>query len=405
MSPSWFIAKRYLGSHRRTGFLSFITGMTVLGVIVGTAALIITLSVLSGFEREIKEKVVTFTSHIQVLGFQNEPLPQYRRSLERVEMQVPGVQSISPFAAKEGMIRSREAVDGILLKGIDLPRDAITRRQHLVSGRFLESNESGSPELVIGNKLARKLNAAVGDKLVVFALPPGSGPAPQPRAMQFQLVGVYESGMAEFDDIYAFATLQNAQKLFGMENSVSGFDVLVTEIGSVDEVAKQIETALGYPHFARTVFQLYRNLFSWVELQKKLSPVLLSLISLVATVNIIGTILMFVLDKIRAIAILKSLGAGPSLIRNIFILQGLSIAVAGVALGNLLAYVCCWLQLTYRIISLPSDIYYMTAVPILLRPENFLIVTGMALGVSFLTTLIPSRAAAALDPIAAFRFG
>ena len=405
VSASWFIAKRYLESHRRSGFLSFITGMTILGVTLGTAALIITLSVLSGFEREIKEKVVTFTSHIQVVGYQNEPLHQYRRSVDRVEKQVSGVKSISPFAAKEGMIRSRDAVDGILLKGIEVSRDAVTRQQHLVSGRFLGEDTAGIPELVIGSKLARRLNTGIGDKLVVFALPAGSTPSVQPRAMQFQLVGIYESGMAEFDDIYAFATLRNAQKLFRMEDDVSGYDVLVSDLTAVDETAKQIETVLGYPHFARTVFQLYRNLFSWVELQKKLSPLLLSLISLVATVNIIGTILMFVLDKIRAIAILKSLGAGPSLIRRIFILQGLSIAAVGVALGNILAYVCCWLQLTFRIISLPSDIYYMNAVPILLRPENFLIVTGVALVVAFFTTLIPSRAAARLDPIAALRFG
>jgi lipoprotein-releasing system permease protein len=379
--------------------------MTVLGVMLGTAALIITLSVLSGFESEIKEKVVTFTSQIQVLGYQNEPLQQYRRSIDRVEQQVPGVESISPFAAREGMIRSHDGVDGILLKGVDLSRDRVTRRQRLVNGRFLQGGEHAGPELVIGNKLARRLNCSVGDKLVVFALPSGTVPSTQPRAKQFQLVGIYESGMAEFDDIYAFTALRDAQNLFRMEDDVSGFDVLVTDINAVDQVAAQIETVLGYPHFTRTVFQLYRNLFSWVELQKKLSPVLLSLISVVATVNIIGTILMFVLEKIRAIAILKSLGAGPALIRRIFILQGLCIASVGVAFGNALAYLCCWLQLTFRIISLPSEIYYMNAVPILLRPENFLIVTAVALLVSLLTTLLPSRAAARLDPIAALRFG
>jgi lipoprotein-releasing system permease protein len=405
VSPSWFIAKRYLRSHRRTGFLSFITGMTVLGIMLGTAALIITLSVLSGFEREIKEKVVAFTSHIQILGYQNESLPEYRRSIDLVEKQVHGVRSISPFAAKEGMIRSRDQVDGILLKGIDVTRDALTPRQHLVEGRFVDGRENGLPQLVIGSKLARRLNASVGDKLVVFTLPSDGGGSLQPRAMQFLLVGLYESGMSEFDDIYAFTTLRNAQKLFRMEDEVTGFDVLVKDINTVDDVAKQMETVLGYPHYARTVFQLYRNLFSWVELQKKLSPVLLSLISIVATVNIIGTILMFVLEKVRSIAILKSLGAGPSLIRKIFILQGMAIASTGVALGNILAYGCCWLQLTFRIISLPPDIYYMNAVPVLLRPENFLIVTGLALAVSFLTALIPSRAAAALDPVVALRFG
>jgi len=230
-------------------------------------------------------------------------------------------------------------------------------------------------------------------------------PSLQPRAMQFQLAGIYESGMAEFDDIYAYTTLRNAQKLFRLEDDVTGFDVLVNDITKVDEVANQIESLLGSPHFARTVFQLYRNLFSWVELQKKLSPLLLSLITVVATVNMIGTILMFVLEKTRAVAILKSLGAGPSIIRRIFILQGLSIAVGGVVLGNLLAFIFCWIQLNFRILSLPSDVYYMSSVPILLQPANFLLVSGVALVMSFVTTLLPSVAAARLDPVVALRFG
>ncbi|TLY29631.1 MAG: ABC transporter permease [Ignavibacteria bacterium] len=379
--------------------------MTVLGIMLGTAALVITLSVLSGFEREIKEKVVAFTSHIQILGYQNEPLREYRRSIERVKEGVPGVKSISPFAAKEGMIRSRSAVDGILLKGIDVSEEIVAPRQHLIKGRFLVEDGTGPAQVVIGSKLARKLAADVGDKLVVFALPMNGAPSLQPRAMQFQLAGIYESGMAEFDDIYAYTTLRNAQKLFRLDDDVTGFDVLVNDITKVDEVAGRIESLLGSPHFARSVFQLYRNLFSWVELQKKLSPLLLSLITVVATVNMIGTILMFVLEKTRAVAILKSLGAGPSIIRRIFILQGLSIALGGVVLGNLLAYVFCWIQLNFRILSLPSDIYYMSSVPILLQPANFLLVSGVALVMSFVTTLLPSAAAARLDPVVALRFG
>ncbi len=379
--------------------------MTVLGIMLGTAALVITLSVLSGFEREIKEKVVAFTSHIQILGFQNEPLHDFRRSIDRVKQGVPGVKSISPFAAKEGMIRSGSAVDGILLKGIDVSEEIVAPRQHLIKGRFLGENGTGPAQLVIGSKLARKLNVDVGEKLVVFALPMSGAPSLQPRAMQFQLAGIYESGMAEFDDIYAYTTLRNAQKIFRLDDDVTGFDVLVNDITNVDEVANRIESLLGSPHFVRTVFQLYRNLFSWVELQKKLSPLLLSLITVVATVNLIGTILMFVLEKTRAVAILKSLGAGPSIIRRIFILQGLSIAMGGVVLGNLLAYLFCWIQLNYRILSLPSDIYYMSSVPILIQPVNFLLVSAVALVMSFVTTLLPSTAAARLDPVVALRFG
>ena len=375
---------------------------------LGTAALIITLSILDGFEHEIKEKVVGFTSHIVVQGFENAPLTGYVQSIERVMKDVPEVRAISPFAAKEGMIRSRESVDGIFVKGIDVASDVLTPRQHLVKGKFLSTEHPDGPaQLVIGNKLAMRLNVDVGDKVVVFALPSGGGgQTRQPRAMQFVISGLYESGMAEYDDVYGFTDLGDAQRLFQMgETSVTGYDVLVNDINTVDGTARTVQIVLGYPHYARTVFDLYRNLFSWVELQKQLSPLLLSLIIIVATVNIIGTLLMFVLEKTAAIGVLKSLGAGPRLIRNIFVLQGLAIAGSGIILGNILAYGLCWMQLKFKLLSLPADIYYMNTVPIMLKPENFLVVTLVTIILCFLTSLIPSRAAAKLDPLIAFRFG
>jgi lipoprotein-releasing system permease protein len=372
---------------------------------LGTAALIITLSILDGFEREIKEKVIGFTSHIDVIGFQNQPLHNYRQSVERVKAQIPGISSISPYAAKEGMIRSRDGVDGIFIKGIEPVSDGEASRQHIVEGKFLSNSSADFPELVIGGKLARRLNTGVGGKVVVFALPIGRHTDVQPRAMQFTVVGIYESGMAEFDDIYAYTRLENAQKLFQLGDDVTGYDVFISDLTRIDVFSSRLQEVLGYPHYARTVFELYRNLFSWVELQKKLSPILLSLIIIVATINIIGTLLMFVLEKTTAIAVLKSLGAPPSLIRRIFIIQGLVIAIIGVVLGNLLAYAFCESQIRLHYFSLPSDIYYMNSVPILMKPENFLLVTVVALVLCFVTTLLPARAAAALKPVEAFRFG
>lgn len=370
---------------------------------LGTAALIITLSVLDGFEREIKEKVIAFTSHIEVRGYQNQPLSSYRESIHKVKMEIGGVKAISPFVAREGMIRSKETIDGIMLKGIDPATDVLTSRQHLKSGGFVNEEMQATPQLIVGKKLANRLNVEIGDKLVIFALQREADLPP--RAMQFQLVGIYESGMSEFDDIYAYTRLQDAQKIFQMGDNVSGYDVLVHDIARVEEIAQQIQHLLEYPHYARTVFQLYRNLFSWVELQKKMSPILLSLIIIVATVNIIGTLLMFVLEKTHAIGILKSLGASPRLIKRIFQMQGIFIASMGIILGNILAYTLCWLQIKFKILSLPADIYYMDTVPMILRWENFLIVSIVALVLCMLTTILPSRAAAKLDPVTALRFG
>ncbi|MBI3765005.1 MAG: ABC transporter permease [Ignavibacteriales bacterium] len=171
MSISWFIAKRYIQAHRRTGFLSFITTIAILGVMLGTASLIITLSILDGFEREIKEKVVGFTSHIEVQGYQNRPVEDYASSVRRLNQEIAGIRAVSPFAAREGMIRSGNAVDGIYLKGIDPLMNVLTYSQHLVEGSFISADRKGLPQLVIGRKLANRLNAAIGQNLVVFALP------------------------------------------------------------------------------------------------------------------------------------------------------------------------------------------------------------------------------------------
>jgi lipoprotein-releasing system permease protein len=403
LSLPWFIAKRYLESHRRNGFLSFITSIAIIGVMLGTAALIITLTVLDGFEREIKEKVIAFTSHIEVRGYQNIPLTNYKESIQNVKRQIAGVKDIAPFAAREGMIRSSESIDGIYLKGIDPSSQVLTSHQHIISGRYIDAAKRDKPQIVIGRKLANRLNVNVGDKLVVFALPQSKGL--QPRAKQFEVVGIYESGMAEFDDLNAYTNMADAQQLFQMGENISGYDITVHDITKVDEVAAQVQSFLGYPHYARTVFQLYRNLFSWVELQKKMSPILLSLIIMVATVNIIGTLLMFVLEKTHAIGILKSLGAGPKMITRIFRLQGLIISIVGVSLGNLLAYILCLIQLKFKILSLPSDIYYMDTVPMMLRWENFVFVSFVALLLCMLTTILPSRSASKLDPVTALRFG
>jgi lipoprotein-releasing system permease protein len=405
VSASYFIAKRYIAGQRRNGFLSFITTFAILGVTLGTAALIITVCILDGFEREIKLKVIGFTSHIQVQGFHGQPLFDYEKSIAKVQKQVQGIKGISPFVAKEGMIRFRDAVDGIFLKGVDINRDVSMTKHYIISGSFLNNSKNGIAQIAIGKKLADRLNVNLGDKVVVFGLPIGESQSLRPRVKQFQVVGLYESGMSEYDDIYAYTSLENAQNIFQTGDAITGLEVIVDDINTVDEKASAIQETLGYPHYARTVFQQYRNLFSWVELQKELSPVLLALIIIVATVNIIGTLLMFVLEKTKAIGILKSLGAGRREIQNIFILQGLVIASIGIIIGNIIAYLLCWLQLQFHLMSLPSDIYYMSSVPINIRVESFAIITVIAFVLCLLTTILPARAAAKLDTISALRFG
>ncbi|MBI4535994.1 MAG: ABC transporter permease [Ignavibacteriae bacterium] len=404
MSYSSFIAKRYLKARRKDSFISFIATIAILGVMLGTAALITALAVLGGFEREITEKVIGFTSQVQILGFQNNPLTNYLKTTARIENSSPLIKAVEPFAAREALIRSKEGIDGVLLKGIDHTRDITLTRRFIVLGEYGIHREPGSlARIVIGKKLATRLATNVGDKLTIFG-PGSSGEFGQMRAMQFVVTGIYESGMAEYDDVYAFTALEDAQDLFQLGDAVTGYDILLTHADSAAAVADRLQELLGYPHYARTVFQNYRNIFSWIELQKQPVPFILALIIIVAAVNVIGTLLMMVLTKMKDIGVLTSFGATRWGIIKIFLRQGFAIAFAGTLLGNLLAGALCYGQDKFKLISLPSDIYFMTSVPILLQPEYFVFVSAVSIGLCMLCSLVPAWLAARVDPVTAIRF-
>jgi lipoprotein-releasing system permease protein len=221
--------------------------------------------------------------------------------------------------------------------------------------------------------------------------------------MAFVVQGVYESGMAEYDDVFFFTGIPAAQELVNYEKAVTGFEVLVHDLDSVSATALGISDGLGYPFYVRTLYQLYRNLFTWIELQKEPIPLILGLIITVAAVNIIGTLLMLVLEKRKQIGVLKSLGASRRQIRNIFIIKGLLIAIIGTLLGNLFAYGVCWIQLEFQFFTLPSTIYFMKSVPIYFQWEHFATVSVISIVLCTIASLLPARLASNLDPITAIR--
>ncbi len=404
MSFELYIVRRYLKSKREGGFISFITFIGVAGVMLGVAALIIALTILGGFEKEIKEKVVGFTTHVQVVGFQNQPLRNYTTALARIRTEIPGIVSVSPVITREAIIRSKNGTEGVLLKGVDEQSDISSTRKHIIEGTYDVGSAFAPWRLVLGKKLATRLGVKVGDRVVVFGVGGDLKSLGSPVFKPFEVSGIYETGMAEYDDIYVYTSIPAAQQLFHLEEAVTGFDVLTNDLSKASVFAAQIQDLLGYPYYARTVFQLYRNLFTWIDLQKKPTPIILGLIIVVATVNIIGTLLMMVMEKTSQIGILKSMGATSGSIRKIFVAEGLVIGVVGTLLGNVLGYGLCWLQLHEKIVSLPEQVYFMSSVPILLRAENFIAVSAIALILCLLATLIPANLAGRLRPIAAIRF-
>lgn len=405
MPVSLFIALRYLRSRHHRGFISFITGIAIIGVALGVASLIITLSVLNGFERTIKENVVSFTAHMQLFAFQNQLLGEPDRTLQEVKLRHPEVMEMAPFLSREGMIRSEATMDGVFIKGVDPANDVSAAKTKLVEGDYrLDNLEKEGEGIILGRRLAQKLGVGPGGRVLLLSLGGSSVSLSQTRVMQFEVRGIYETGMGEFDESYVYIHLKNAQRLFGVGPVVSGFDILLSDLTKAAALAASIPEELGYPYYARTTDQMNRNLYTWIELQKKPIPIIIGLIIIVATVNIIGTLLMMVMEKAREIGVLRAMGSKKRLLMNVFLFQGMVIGLAGTVLGNILAYGLCWMELRYQFFSLPSGIYYMTHVPIDLSVEVFVLVSLLTLVMCFLSALIPSRIAAQQDPIRLIRF-
>jgi lipoprotein-releasing system permease protein len=403
-----FIARRYLKFRRgseKKDFISFLTFIAITGITLGVAALIITLTILAGFEHEIKSKVAGFTTHIQVTGFQSQTFKNYDSAAERMRSSIDEIEAVGPFVAKEGMVSFGSDVEGVLVKGVEPANDITTAKNYIIEGTYdLHREKSQIAACAIGKKLLVKLHARCGDTIAVFGLTGSYYEMRQPKIVPFVVAAVYESGMSEYDDVYLFTDITAAQELFNVGPAATGFDVLLKDIDTAPEVAEKIQDLMGYPYYPRTLFQLYRNLFTWIELQKQPVPIILGLIILVATVNIIGTMLMVVMEKTNQIGILKSMGASNADIKKIFLFEGLFIGLTGTILGDLFAFVVCWTQQTFHYFSLNSSIYFMTQVPILFHWQNFALVSVIAFLLCMLAAYIPSAIAARLDPIRSIRF-
>ncbi len=404
MNYKFFIAKRYLFSNRGSKFISFITYISIAGVTLGVAALIITTSILSGFEKEIRDKVAGLVSHIQITSFLQEGLSDHERAIETIKDSIIGVKGISPIIEKEAVIRHKANVEGIILKGINPETDLSTTRSKIIQGEFnLHPIDSVFSRLLIGDKLAKKMNIEVGNKLIVFGLNGIPSPLNQPKIKQFIVVGIYETGLRDFDDIIIYTDLVTAQKLFNLGDNITGIEITLDNIDNVEAVVAKIKKDIGYPYFPKSLYKLFKPLFTWVELQKAPTPIILGLIIIVATFNIVGTLLMLVLEKTQSIGILKSLGASKSEIMNIFLIDGLLIGIIGILLGNILGLGLCYLEMKYMFFSLP-DIYYMKSVPILIQTEYIILISVITIILTFIATLIPSYLASRLDPVKSLRF-
>jgi lipoprotein-releasing system permease protein len=402
-----FLAKRFLRSRKESNFISFITFVSIAGIAIGVAALIIAVSVLNGFEKEITEKAVSLSSHIQLTSFKKEGIAGYNKVIH--ELNSPeynfGLTAAHPYVQKEAVIKFKDRTEGIIIKGVRNEDNIFQQQRKIIKGSGeLGSIDSTTSKIIIGNKLANKLNINVDDKIFIIATVGIPSAVNTPAIKPFKVTGIYESGLKEYDDVLLYTDLNDAQKLFAMGPYITGIELFLNDISKIRKVTAEIKAKIDYPNNnARNVFQLYKGLFTWVELQKEPIPIVLGLIIIVAAINIIGFLLMLVLEKTETIGILKSLGATNFDIVKLFFIQGMFISIAGIILGNVLGFGLCLLQIEYDLIKIP-EIYYMSKVPIVIDWNIGITITVIAVVLSVIVTVIPSYLASRLNPVTSLRF-
>lgn len=412
----YFMALRYLrgaqGRAEGRSFLRFITYVAIGGVALGVAALLLSLAIVRGFSQEITEKITGFGAHVQVQSyFQDEPLtnaPDLRATIASTA----GVESVSSVVEDVVLLRQSErSIDGVRLLGTVEAPSYLSR--HVEEGSFdLEVAGAGPPPLVIGASLADRLGLEVGQVVTAFSIRQGSGEEGSlqfrpPRVRQFRVEGIFRTSLTTIDDHFVFADLDTARHLVGMSSSaVSRFDITVEDIAGVDSVATQIEQRIGFPAAARTIYQIqpYSSLFAWVNLQQGIIPLVIGVIVIVAAFNIVGTLLMLILEKTREIGVLQSIGTSQATIKRLFLALGLLIGGVGTGIGASLALILSTIQKEFGIIPLPEEAYYMTTAPIALNPIDYLIVAALTLVLCAGAAYIPARVAARIEPVRAIRF-
>jgi lipoprotein-releasing system permease protein len=411
-----FIALRYLRAKRRQAAVSVITGIAVTGITVGVAALLVAFALATGFREEVQEKILGGTAHLNLLKADNGGIEGYRELAERLR-RVPGVRAAAATIYEQVLISSGGQQEPAVLKGVDVsaPREANEVFATIIEGdlRELQPPAAGGQDdaertldgLIIGKELARALGVKRGD--VVTALTASTRLTPAgavPRAPRFRVVGVFSSGLYEYDAHWAYISLAAAQRLRGEGDAAGVIQMKVNDLYAVNEIAARVREVAGEGFVTQTWQELNRPLFAAFQLQQSVVVVFFALLIAVAALNIVTTLMMTVVEKQGDIAILRAQGATPRSIMFIFMLQGVVIGAVGAALGLALGLVLSWLANAYQLVSIPAEIYSISYVTLKVQPLPCALIALLALATSFLATIYPARAAARLRPAEALRY-
>jgi lipoprotein-releasing system permease protein len=401
MRVIFWIVWRYLWGRRTERFVSLISVISVLGVAIGVAALIVVLAVMSGFGKELKEKIIGNYSHLVIEA--PFPITEYQKVLEEVRA-INHVFAAAPFIQGQALLQTQQLSRGIVVRGIDLELEAEVTNicQYIASGRksfsvHTDSKKEEESGIFIGRELGHMLGIGEGDKVALIN--------PAGNRFTLQVSGIFNSGMYDFDTNIIFADLAKAQEMFELERAVNGIAVRIDKLFLADFLKEEIQQVIGSGYYVRTWIERNRSFFAALKLEKITMFIILTLIVLVAAFNIASTLVVMVTEKTKDIGILKSIGMTASRIRVIFTLEGLLIGFLGTGLGCAIGISLCALLKKYQFIKLPADIYFLDRLPVSLVfwPDVAIIVIA-AFCISFLSTIYPAKKASRLLPVEALRY-
>lgn len=404
-----FVALRHLLARRKQVFISLISLISIMGIALGVMALVVVIAVMSGFEKELKKKILGNTAHIMVMKY-GGAIKNYDRLTATIN-HLDGVKEAAPFILSQAMLTHGRQVSGAGIRGIDQNHDPLRKKLEgmLVDGHYFSTGKdikNPAPEIILGSELAKNLGVRPGSNLRLVA--PSGSPTPMgliPRMQRFSVVGTYTSGMYQYDSALAYTTLAAAQKFFALPGQVSGIAIEVTNIYDSGAIAQNIQRKLAYPYWARDWISMNRNLFTALKLERVTMFIILALIIMVAAFNIISTLIMVVMEKHKEIAILKTMGLSAYRVMRIFVWEGMIIGFAGTLLGLAGSLVICELLKRYDFITLPGDVYYFeTSLPVDLQLFHLAATAALSLVLAFIATLYPSYRASRLLPAEALRY-